>query len=369
MKQVILFLYGEINTDGRVQRSIDFIKSIGNISITLISCGMKDYPIEGVSQYQVKLKPLGLTNYMRFRQVAKRIIKHADIKNTLFYLHDYYSILLAPVVKSVKGTFIYDAHELLLKAPGQKYSLREKLFIWAEKRWAKDAYRVIAANAEREAVMKEVYGLTNTLNVLNIADYKYKQVAGTIVTDADWIVYQGVVTESRKLSFFIKALRYLPSNYKLMIIGGGPDGGPGDRELLEGIAKAEGLLDRVHFTGRLANKDMMEKLKECKVGIITYPFNTYNNIYCSPNKIYEYTAIGMPVISSKQPFLKKVISDYKIGGLFDFEDSVTFAKSVEEIISHYDEYTANIPAFIKDYNIAKEKEKFVNALSPLFSHK
>lgn len=369
MKQILFFLYGEINTDGRVQRSIDFVKSLGNIEIHLVSCGMIDFPIEGVVQHQTKLKPLGLKNYLQFRQDAKRIIKTVDAKNTLFYLHDYYSILLAPIVKSVKGTFIYDAHELLLKAPGQKYTLREKLFIWAEKRWAKDAYRVIAANAERENVMKDVYGLTNTLNVLNIADYKYKQVAGTIDTEADWIVYQGVVTESRKLSFFIKALKHLPSNYKLMIIGGGPDGGPGDRELLEGIAKAEGLMERVHFTGRLANKDMMEKLKECKVGIITYPFNTYNNIYCSPNKIYEYTAIGMPVISSKQPFLEKVVTYYKIGGLFDPENSEAFANTVEKIILHYEEYTANIPTFIKDYNITKEREKFVQALKPLFSFK
>lgn len=364
---VYLFLYGEINTDGRVQRSLDFFKTFGNIEIHLVSCGMIDFPISGVIQHQTKLKPLGLKNYLKFRKDAKRIIKEVDAENTLFYLHDYYSILLAPIVKSVNGTFIYDAHELLLKASGQKYTLREKLFIWAEKRWAKDAYRVIAANAEREKVMKDVYGLTNTLNVLNIADYEYKQVAGTVETDADWIVYQGVVTESRKLSFFIKALRHLPSNYKLLIIGGGSDGGPGDRDLLEGIAKAEGLLERVHFTGRLANKDMMEKLKECKVGIITYPFNTYNNIFCSPNKLYEYTAIGMPVISSKQPFLEKVIKEYKIGGLFDFENEKAFAETVQEIVSHYEVYTRNIPAFIEDYNIKNERNKFIIAVKELFS--
>lgn len=367
MKKVYLFLYGEINTDGRVQRSMDFLKSFGDIEIHLVSCGMIDFPIEGVIQHQTKLKPLGFRNYMKFRADAKRIIKSVDVNNTLFYLHDYYSILLAPVIKSVKGSFVYDAHELLIKAKGQKYTMRESLFIWAEKRWAKDAYRVIAANAEREKVMKDVYGLTNTLNVLNIADYKYKQAAGTVKTDSDWIVYQGVVTESRKLSFFIKSLKHLPSNYKLMIIGGGPDGGPGDRELLEGIAKQEGLLDRVHFTGRMANKDMMEKLKECKVGIITYPFNTYNNIYCSPNKLYEYTAIGMPVISSKQPFLEKVVLTYNIGAMFDFEDEKGFADNVQKIISNYDEYTGNIPAFLEDYNISIEKNKFVEALKPLFA--
>ena len=362
---VCLFLYGEINTDGRVQRSIDFFQSIGNINITLISCGMNDFPIEGVTQYQIKRKPLGLSNYFKYLQEAKKYIKQADVERTLFYLHDYYSIPLAQVVKSVMGAFVYDAHELLLKAPGQRYTLREKLFIWAEKHWAKDAYRVIAANAEREQVMKDVYGLTNTLNILNIADYKYKQVAGTVATSTDWIVYQGVVTESRKLSFFIHSLKYLPETYKLMIIGGGSDGGPGDRELLENIAKEDGLFERVQFTGRMANRDMMEKLKECKVGIITYPFNTYNNIYCSPNKIYEYTAIGMPVISSKQPFLEKVVTDYKIGGLFDFDNVEDFAKTVEDIISHYDEYTVNIPAFVKDYNVSIEKQKFVKALSPI----
>lgn len=367
MKQVYFFLYGEINTDGRVQRSLEFMKTFKGVVLHLVSCGVIDYPMDGIMHHQVKLKPLGIKNYLKYCKEAKRIIKSVNSKECLFYFHDYYTILLASTVKSVNGTFVYDAHELLLKASGQKYSLREKFFIWVEKRWAKDAYCVIAANAEREQVMKDVYGLTNTLNVLNIADYKYKQAAGTVKNDFDWIVYQGVVTESRKLSFFIKSLKHLPSNYKLMIIGGGPDGGPGDRELLEGIAKQEGLFDRVLFTGRMANKDMMEKLKECKVGIITYPFNTYNNIYCSPNKLYEYTAIGMPVISSKQPFLEKVILSYNIGGMFDFEDEKAFADTVQKIISNYDEYTGNIPAFLKDYNIFIEKQKFVEALKPLFA--
>lgn len=366
--EVYFFLYGEINTDGRVQRSMDFLRSIGNLEIHLVSCGLIDYPIDGVIQHQIKLKPLGFKNYWRFWQEAKTIIKSVETKTTLFYLHDYYSMLLAPIVKAVKGVFIYDAHELLIKAPGQKYTLREKLFIWVERKWAKDAYKVIAANVERENVMRDVYELTNTMNILNIADYKYQQIAGSIKNDINWVVYQGVITESRKLSFFICALKYLPSSYKLMFIGGGPDGGQGDRALLENIAQVEGVQSRVLFTGRMANKDMMERLKECKVGIITYPFNTYNNIYCSPNKLYEYTAIGMPVISSKQPFLEKVVNEYHIGELFDFEDRQTFATNIEKIVSNYDAYTKNISKFICDYNIENEKHKFVNALSPLFEH-
>ena len=88
MKKVYLFLYGEINTDGRVQ-SMDFLKSFGDIEIHLVSCGMIDFPIEGIIQHQTKLKPLGLMNYMKFRANAKRIIKSADVNNTIFYLHDY----------------------------------------------------------------------------------------------------------------------------------------------------------------------------------------------------------------------------------------------------------------------------------------
>ena len=88
--------------------------------------------------------------------------------------------------------------------------MREKLFIWAEKRWTKDAYRLIVANAEREQVMKDVYGLTNTLNVLNIADYKYKQAAGTVKSDFDWIVYQGGgISRIRNCHSSIKSLKHL----------------------------------------------------------------------------------------------------------------------------------------------------------------
>ena len=276
-------------------------------------------------------------------------------------MHDYYSILLAGAIKKREGVYIYDAHELLIKDKGQKYTKREKFLLWAENRYVHDAYRVIAANAEREMVMKKTYGLKNTLNVLNIADYKYQQIAGTIDGNTNWIVYQGVIIESRKLSFFIKSLKYLPSNYKIMFIGGGQS-----IDFLQQIAKEENLYDRVCFTGRLSNKEMMDKLKECKVGIISYPFTTLNNIYCSPNKLYEYTAIGMPVISSRQPFLEKVLTKYKIGGLFDFDDEKGFATTVVQIVDNYNYFTNNIPIFVKDYNIEKEKKKFIDALAPLF---
>ena len=51
----------------------------------------------------------------------------------------------------------------------------------------------------------------------------------------------------------------------------------------------------------------------------------------------------------------------------DFEDEKAFADTVQKIISNYDEYTGNIPAFLKDYNISIEKQKFVEALKPLFA--
>lgn len=360
-KRIYLFLYGEIGTDGRVQRSIEFLKSFQELEIHLISCGHSDYPIDGVIQHLVRIKPIGILNYIKFYKASKHIIDKEDINKSVFYLHDYYSILLAGAIRKRDGVYIYDAHELLIKDPGQKYTKREKLLLWAEKRYVHDAYRVIAANAEREMVMKETYRLNNTLYVLNIADYKYQQIAGTIDVDTNWIVYQGVIIESRKLSFFIKSLKYLPSNYKIIFIGGGKS-----IDFLQKIAREENVSDRVCFTGRLSNKEMMEKLKECKVGIISYPFTTLNNIYCSPNKLYEYTAIGMPVISSKQPFLEKVITEYNIGGLFDFDNEKDFANNVEKIVDNYNLYTRNIPSFVKDYNIDKEKKKFVEALTPLF---
>lgn len=53
--------------------------------------------------------------------------------------------------------------------------------------------------------------------------------------------------------------------------------------------------------------------------------------YCLPNKLFEYIAAGLPVISSGLPDLKKFISTYKVGTAADSNDVEGFIQAFNNL--------------------------------------
>ncbi len=112
-------------------------------------------------------------------------------------------------------------------------------------------------------------------------------------------------------------LKFLPSDIKLKLIGDGPD----LLSYIELIKKNE-LEDRVIFKGIVPYSELLNESKNSKLGIVVYKMEGLNNYYCSPNKIYEYAQLKIPMLMSAQPFLKKIIKDYKIGETIMPDDSI-----------------------------------------------
>ena len=49
------------------------------------------------------------------------------------------------------------------------------------------------------------------------------------------------------------------------------------------------------------------------LGTIPYENTGLNHLYCSPNKLWEYPAAGVPILASDMPEMKKKIETYGIG--------------------------------------------------------
>src|SRR5699024_528221 len=53
------------------------------------------------------------------------------------------------------------------------------------------------------------------------------------------------------------------------------------------------------------------------LGTIPYENTGLNHLYCSPNKLWEYPAAGVPILASDMPEMKKKIDEYGIGVTVD----------------------------------------------------
>ena len=82
---------------------------------------------------------------------------------------------------------------------------------------------------------------------------------------------------------------------------------------------------------------MLHRLDSCHIGIISYPFTSYNNIYCAPNKIFEYAAMGLPFIATEQPIFKHAQEQYHTGRVFRYNDISSFVKETQELVKTYSE--------------------------------
>lgn len=356
-----MIVYNSIQNDARVIRAAEAL-SKDNKEITVISCNSdKQYEnlyFKSIVYHSSKKGPLLLISFWRY--ILFYLIRHKN-EFDILYLHDYFLPIIGKIYSIFsKKKWVYDAHELLIQRKSFKLGKRDKVFQYLEKLSINKADLVIAANEERCRIVKSIYKLHNCISVTNISDINISLYSNS-TEPKNIIVYQGILNSERRVDLFIKVLKFLPPYVLLKLIGGG------DIEYYRNMAKQLGVEERVIFTGRLPYAELMKETIECKIGFVTYRMDDLNNIYCSPNKLYEYIQAGLPIIVTPQPFLVDVVKKYGIGEVWDNRDEniKNLAEKIEKIINYYTDYKKKMSIFNTDYNNANEMQKLVAAINNL----
>lgn len=344
-RKMLMFVYNDLSTDSRVQRSIQTLAV--KFHITVVSIG-KPYVVEGVENVIISSKYRGMRKY--FDTVIKFIKFSKKLEYDYLYLHDYYSCIPGLFLIKNKSS-IYDAHELIIGSKEFPATKREEFFGFFEKKLLKKVQLVICADETRGTEMVKYYGLERTPYVvpnyseLEIDDsYKLDPAVSEFFLDKrKTIVYAGALAPGRNIDTVIHATIQKKQDYKLMIIGDGPD-----REHLEEVAKdARGLT--YLFTGSIPYKNLGNLLKYCDVGYLSYPTTNLNNIYCAPNKIYEYASVELPMICNDNPNLISIVGKNGIGVCVSEKNEQGCVASMEEALavidSDYASFKKNIRSF------------------------
>jgi len=302
--------------------------------------------------------------FVRFAQVYR-----PDV----IYAHDFYMTVPGTIAALATGAkLVYDAHELIIPESAEKMNCRARMFYVLEKLCIRYAGVVIAANRERAERMQRHYRLAQCpIVVRNIPapptctdDLSSRICEFPILPgDACTLVYQGVLTCARGVQTFLNAMRYLPDHYHMIIIGTGPD-----ENALSKDMRAWGLSDRCHIMGRVPREQLSSLLARCDVGLLCYPYTGLNNIYCAPNKVFEYAQAGLSMVSSDQPPLKNLFDSYGIGAAVDLRMSPKALASVIESVSiDRQRHVKALERFLSDHVWFNEKEVLKQAFHNLLS--
>ncbi|MCG7987547.1 MAG: glycosyltransferase family 4 protein [Candidatus Thiodiazotropha weberae] len=139
------------------------------------------------------------------------------------------------------------------------------------------------------------------------------------------IMYVGILIGGRGVEIAIKAMSKVVasnSNIKLVIIGSGK----AEKHLKEKASQLN-LNGCVEFLGWIDNELIPKYINKCDVGIL--PFSNTDHInHTIANKLFDFMAIGKPVICSNVRPMIRILEEAKCGYTFEADDDLSLAKTI-----------------------------------------
>lgn len=142
------------------------------------------------------------------------------------------------------------------------------------------------------------------------------------------VLYQGGFAQGRGLEEVISAWPHLRSDARLALRG--PDN-PYRRAMID-FAHSLGLNeDRVSFPPAVPESELIHAALEADIGLIPYNPVWFGYRYCCPNKLSQYAAAGLPILSSTTEFVADVVKKNCIGHVIDITDPKRLAALIDEL--------------------------------------
>lgn len=297
--------------------------------VVLVAPHCADEMVDGV---RIRAVPLPQNRRSRFLKTTIQVVRAAIAERAdLVHLHDPELLPFAPVLRLRGARVVFDMHE---NGPA---ALRSKTWIPAKLRAAAARtfrlverlllFRVPTILAEES--YEASYGwISNRVTVLNLPLASELLAIRGDRYDRPTVGYMGVVSADRGSTVTVDALASLAK-----------EGLEIDFRCIGRIAPEtamfvqESLGETARVYGPLRPHDGWEIMARCHAGLaLLRPIPNYLESY--PTKMFEYMALGLPVICSNFPLYKEVIEEAECGLCVDPEDLVAVARAIRWIVEH-----------------------------------
>lgn len=150
-------------------------------------------------------------------------------------------------------------------------------------------------------------------------------------SQANTVVYVGTLQFWKGLDTLIGAMALAP-NLSLRIIG---DGNEKERAELRAKIRAHGLDSRVELSGRLPQHQLPAAIASAACAVHALPpEHSIAARFTSPLKLFEYMALGMPIVASDLPSVREVLTDGLNARLFEAGRPQALARALMEVCTN-----------------------------------
>lgn len=324
--------------------SVAYILNDQGHDIYIISCGItsrikEEFLKRGIGSEEYPLVTEGniivkVFQYLKFRLIVKKRLSQLDFDH--IWIEAGYTIRsLGTFYK--KYSYILQLSELHEQSPSTLKAIQKVIH---------DAKLVFMPEKNRAFIYKGWFHLKNLPIVLPNKPYYLPSTMELSHLESEYseyvqlfkqykvILYQGRITPDRDISSFVEAVCKLGDEYRFVIMGSGTG-------LVEKYKAVNPNIIHIDF---ITPPDYLLFTSLCHIGVVCYDPIILNNAYCAPNKIYEYSAFGKPIIGNDIPGLR-VLNEFSFGILVDEYDVHSIMAAIIELGANYEQYSTYSSVF------------------------
>ncbi len=253
----------------------------------------------------------------------------------VFVAHDLPMLPVATYAsRRCRSRLVYDSHELYCE---QEFSNRLRAR-WKkiETKHIRSCDAVMTINPSIAAEIKRRYSLDRVHVIYNAERSGLKYSRNTffhetfrLKTDDKVLLFQGGLSAGRNLEKLVEAMVHVRSPVvHLVIMGDGRLGATLAKKIIH-----LRLSHRVHLHPAVSQKELLTITAGADAGVIPYQATCLNNYYCTPNKLFEFIAAGIPILASDLPEIRRIIEAHNIGMLADLSSAEQTARSIDYFFS------------------------------------
>lgn len=330
-KRVLISFLGNINYDTRGANLCSSLRSEG-LTVETLSFDWVDRK-QGGEIPVIKLDKSKSSFFFYFKFLFSVGSKLIFNKYDLYIASDIYNLPILALFAEFRGKpLFYDSRELFRYLAGLKNKVNVQWFLAKiEELFIGKCDKIIVTGMMDAEVLMEDYGITpekfillrnlpkpvNTIEKIDLRKL-YDFPENSLI-----LLYQGVILKGRGLSKLISLLSVM-DDICLVILGDGDL-----RTELENYVSELHLTSRVKFTGTISQNELLSYTASADIGCVLIENISRSYYYALPNKLFEYIAVGVPVLASNLPQMVQIIDEYGVGKYVDPEKQAEIVDTIK----------------------------------------